>query len=84
MLVGSIYKLREIEIFAWCIMTNHVHLVFRSIDGLNPANLLGDLKRFTSKAIVKAIQENPRESRKQDPLSKIKLKPKMNNSPQSM
>jgi len=27
--------------------------------------VIGDLKRFTSKAIVKAIQENPKESRKE-------------------
>ncbi|MEW4923628.1 hypothetical protein [Algibacter sp. 2305UL17-15] len=27
--------------------------------------MIGDLKRFTSKSIVKSIQENPRESRKE-------------------
>lgn len=53
------------EIIAWCIMTNHVHLIFRSIKGQLPANLLGDFKRFTSKAIVMAITENPQESRKE-------------------
>lgn len=56
---------KGMEIIAWCIMTNHVHLVFRSVKGHHPAFLLGDLKRFTSKAIVKAIKENPRESRKE-------------------
>lgn len=58
-------KHKGMDIFAWCIMTNHVHLVFRSIDGLDPALLLGDFKRFTSKAIVKSIKENPKESRKE-------------------
>ena len=52
-------------IHAWCIMSNHVHLVFRSIGGQNPELLIVDLKRFTSKSIVKSIQENPRESRKE-------------------
>ena len=52
------------EIIAWCIMSNHVHLIFRSVKGQHPALLLGDFKRFTSKSIVKAIQENPRESRR--------------------
>ena len=46
-------------------MTNHVHLIFRSIAGQQPELLLGDLKRFTSRNIIKAIQENPRESRKE-------------------
>lgn len=53
------------EIFAWCIMTNHVHLIFRSVKGQKPELLLGDFKRFTSKAIVKAIQDNEHESRKE-------------------
>ena len=53
------------EIFAWCIMTSHVHLIFRSESEQKPELLLGDFKRFTSKAIVKAIIENPKESRKE-------------------
>ncbi len=55
---------KGMEIFAWCIMSNHVHLVFRSAGMQKPALLVGDFKRFTSKAIVKAIIENPKESRK--------------------
>jgi|SRR5699024_796801 len=57
-------KNKGMEIVAWCIMTSHVHLIFRSVKGQNPALLLGDFKRFTSKAIVKSIQQNPQESRK--------------------
>ena len=58
-------KNKGLEIHAWCIMTNQVHLVFRSSLGQKPELLIGDLKRFTSKSIVKALQENPRESRKE-------------------
>ena len=58
-------KNKGLEIHAWCIMSSHVHLVFRSIKGQKPELLLGDLKRFTSKIIVKSIQENPRESSKE-------------------
>jgi REP element-mobilizing transposase RayT len=53
------------EIFAWCIMTNHVHLVFRCINEFKPQLVLGDFKRFTSKAIVQAIIDNQKESRKE-------------------
>jgi REP element-mobilizing transposase RayT len=53
------------EIHAWWLMTKHVYLIFRSIKEQNPALLLGNLKRFTSKIIVKSIQENPRESSKE-------------------
>jgi REP element-mobilizing transposase RayT len=58
-------KEKGMEIFAWCIMTNHMHLIFRSIKGRKPELLLGDFKRFTSKVIVKAIQDNTQESRKE-------------------
>jgi REP element-mobilizing transposase RayT len=56
---------KGMEVFAWCIMTSHVHLIFRSIGERNPELLIGDFKRFTSKAIVKAIKDNPLESRKE-------------------
>ena len=40
------------EIYAWCIMTNHIHLIFRSVNGKKPETLLGDFKRFTSNKII--------------------------------
>jgi REP element-mobilizing transposase RayT len=58
-------KEKGMEIFAWCIMTNHIHLIFRSANEQKPELLLGDFKRFTSKAILKAIIDNPKESRKE-------------------
>ncbi|MCF6169026.1 transposase [Lutibacter sp.] len=63
---------KGMEIIAWCIMTNHVHLIFRSINGEKPELLLGDFKRFTSKTIVKEIEENTNESRKEFLLDKFK------------
>ena len=55
-------KNKGMEIHDWCIMTSHVHLIFRSINQQKPEQILGDLKRFTSKNIIKAIEENPKES----------------------
>jgi REP element-mobilizing transposase RayT len=49
-------------------MTNHVHLVYRSISGQKPKLLIGDLKRFSSQSIVKRIRENPR-----DPSLKVRI-----------
>jgi len=57
-------KHKGLELYAWCIMTNHVHLIMRAEDGKILPDLLRDFKKFTSKAIITAIQENPRESRK--------------------
>jgi REP element-mobilizing transposase RayT len=63
---------KGMEIIAWCIMSNHLHLIFRSVKGQHPSLLLGDFKRYTSKEIVKAIQENPKESRKEFLLENFK------------
>ncbi len=46
-------------------MTNHIHLIFRSVGAQKPEILIGDIKRYTSKAIVKAIINNPKESKKE-------------------
>lgn len=53
---------KGMEIFAWCIMNNHVHLVFRDTKNFKPEQLLGDLKRFTSNKLIKAIKENSSEN----------------------
>jgi len=56
---------KGLELFAWCIMTNHVHLIVRAKDGVLLSDILRDFKKFTSKAIIKAIEENTQESRKE-------------------
>lgn len=55
---------KGMKIYAWCIMTNHVHLVFKSTVQ-KPEDLLRDFKTFTSKQLLKLIQENFRESRRE-------------------
>ena len=45
-------------------MTNHIHLIIRAGGEILLQDILRDYKKFTSKAIKKAIDENIRESRK--------------------
>jgi REP element-mobilizing transposase RayT len=56
---------KGMEIYVWCIMTNHVHLIFNSIKEEKPELILGSFKRFTSNAMVAAIKENPQERGKE-------------------
>ena len=49
---------------AWCIMSNHIHMAI-SAKNNNTSDIIGDFKKFTSKQILKAIQDNPQESRKE-------------------
>lgn len=57
-------KEKGMELFAYCFMPNHVHFIYRSRNE-NPGSLLRDYKKYTSKRIVDAIQDNPQESRKE-------------------
>ncbi|WP_252734480.1 transposase [Arenibacter algicola] len=47
-----------IEVFTFCFMPSHVHLIFRSAND-NPTGLLRDFKGFTARKIIKASEENP-------------------------
>ena len=57
-------KHKGMEIFGYCIMPNHIHLIFRSENG-DPSGLIRDFKGFTSRKMLKIIEENPQESRKE-------------------
>lgn len=52
------------EVFCWCIMPSHVHLIFRTNEK-SPQMVLGRFKEHTSKQLVKAIKENTKESRRE-------------------
>jgi putative transposase len=57
-------KKKGMIIFGYCIMPSHIHLIFRSANE-NPSGLIRDFKGFTSRSLLKSIQENPQESRKE-------------------
>lgn len=57
-------KEKGLEIFAWVIMSNHIHILTRSATG-ELSNTIRDFKKFTSKKIILEITENPKESRKE-------------------
>jgi len=51
-------------VHAWIIMTNHVHLIISSHDN-KIADLVRDIKKYTSRQIIDLIAQNPQESRKE-------------------
>jgi putative transposase len=57
-------KSKGLNLHAWVIMTNHAHLIISSDSG-SISDLVRDIKKFTSKAIIKSIQTNIEESRKE-------------------
>lgn len=57
-------KEKRLKLYGWCLMSNHVHLLARAKNE-NLSDIIRDFKKFTSKQIIKAIEENERESRRE-------------------
>jgi putative transposase len=55
---------KGLVLHAWVIMTNHVHLIISSNTN-KLEHIVRDLKKYTSKQIIKSIQDNNSESRKE-------------------
>ena len=57
-------KNKGLNIYAWIIMTSHVHMIISSRNN-KLENIVRDMKSYTSSKIKKAIKEHPQESRKE-------------------
>ena len=57
-------KTKGLEIYGWCLMPSHLHMIISAKDDLNLSDILRDFKKFTSKEIIRLIKEEP-ESRRE-------------------
>ena len=55
---------KGLAIHAWCIMPNHLHLIVSAKGSTGLSDILRDFKKFTSAEIIRAIENNSKESRK--------------------
>jgi putative transposase len=55
---------KELRVHAWVIMNNHLHLIVSAGETYDLPSIIRDFKKFTSRNIISAIADNPRESRK--------------------
>lgn len=58
-------KNKGLEVYAYCIMSSHVHLIIGRQGSYKMEDIIRDIKKYTSTKIVEAMRENPEESRKQ-------------------
>jgi putative transposase len=56
---------KGLEINAWVIMDNHLHLIVRTRGKRKLYEIIRDFKKFTCNAVIDAILANPKESRKE-------------------
>ncbi len=57
-------KEKGMELYCYCFMPSHVHLIYRSRLE-DPSSLLRDFKSYTAKKVIESIENNPQESRKE-------------------
>jgi putative transposase len=57
-------KNKGLEIYGYCLMSNHLHLIARATGQQGLSAILRDFKKFTAKAIISQIQEE-KESRRE-------------------
>jgi putative transposase len=51
---------KGLELYAWCVMSNHVHLIAScNLPTQTLSDILRDFKKYTSKKIIEAIQTIP-------------------------
>lgn len=65
---------KGLEIYSYCIMSNHIHLLCKGIDGFILSDIIRDFKKYTSKKIIQTIIEEP-ESRREWMLEYFKKAP---------
>ena len=70
---------KELELYGWCIMTSHVHLIIGT-KGNPLQNIMRDLKRHTAEVLHKEIENNFSESRKEWMLWMMERAAKKNNN----
>ena len=55
---------KGLQVYEFVIMSNHIHMVCAADDG-EVGRIIRDFKSFTAKEIIRLIDENPSESRKE-------------------
>ncbi len=51
---------KGLQVYAWCILPNHVHMIIQADGDSSISDILRDLKTFTAKAIIKKlVVDNP-------------------------
>ncbi|HTA26763.1 MAG TPA: transposase [Bacteroidia bacterium] len=74
---------KNLKIYCYCIMPSHVHFITYSENG-ELSNILRDFKSFTSKKMIKTIEENIQESRREWMLNQFQWHGKISPHKQTM
>jgi putative transposase len=54
--LNHIIRVQSLNLYSWCLMSSHLHLVLRTKDGAAPAWFERDFKKYTTPALLKTIE----------------------------
>lgn len=49
---------KGLEIYGWCLMSSHLHMIISAKNDFNLSDVLRDFKKFTSKEIIRLVKKN--------------------------
>jgi len=73
-------KNKGLLLYAYVIMSNHLHLIIRADDGFELSNIIRDFKRHTSSTIIKTMESSKFESRRKWLLNQFKYHARFNSN----
>jgi len=65
---------KGLVIFAWCLMSNHLHLLCRSKEPFKLSDTIQDFKKFTARKVLESIEKESIESRNQWILEYLRIR----------
>lgn len=69
---------KGLDVFAWCLMSNHLHLVCKANENSRISDIIRDFKKYTAKTIIEIIKTEP-ESRRDWMLYRFEFAGKFDN-----
>jgi REP element-mobilizing transposase RayT len=67
-------KHKGLELYAWCLMSNHLHLLGRAIEPYKMSDVLRDFKKFVAKNVLASLEKEAIESRRKWLLDRMKFR----------
>ena len=64
---------KGLRIYAWVLMSNHLHMIVSSGTEVTVSDILRDFKKFTSKRIMAELETDPQESRREWMLDRFRF-----------
>jgi len=65
---------KGLDIYAWCLMSNHLHLLCRAKEPHRLSDIMRDFKKFTAMNIIKSMEKESVESRKKWMLNQMEFR----------